>query len=193
MWRKAHAEELRAHSASYGKIYHAEHREEQNAKHRAYNAVNRERLRVANAKLYADNREEISAKHRAYYEANKEHRCAQTKAYSKSHPEVGQAASSRRRARLASAPVNDLTTQQWEAIKEHYHHRCVYCPETCWRCRQKKHKLTIDHIVPISKGGSHTVSNIAPACSTCNKRKNAGPPPVPVQPLLFVVIKTPGE
>lgn len=33
-------------------------------------------------------------------------------------------------------------------------------------------KMTIDHIVPVSKGGPNTVENIAAACSSCNSRKS---------------------
>ena len=185
-YRIKHPEEVHAYSTNYGRIYHALHREEQNAKHRAYNAENSEKLNAASARRYVAKREEISAKHRTYYEANKEKRGVQIKAYRKEHPEVGQAASSRRRARMAAAPINDLTSAQWETIKRHYNYCCAYCPDTCWRCRQKKHKLTIDHVTPVSKGGSHTMSNIVPACSTCNKRKNAGPPLKPVPPLLLL-------
>jgi 5-methylcytosine-specific restriction endonuclease McrA len=32
-------------------------------------------------------------------------------------------------------------------------------------------KLTIDHVVPISKGGQHTWTNVVTACSQCNNRK----------------------
>ena len=194
VYHEAHKEELCSYHAAYGAAYYATNIEETRARHRAYAATHREESNRANAARHAAKREEINAQHRVYYEANKEQISAKIKAYRKSHPEIGQAASSRRRARLAAAPVNDLTPSQWEAIKQHYNHRCVYCPDNCWRCQRKQHKLTIDHIVPISKGGSHTVSNIAPACSTCNKKKNAGPPPRPVQPLLFTVpiIKRPG-
>ena len=192
-YREIHKEELRSYHAAYGAAYYATNIEETRARHRAYAATHREESNRANVARHAAKREEINAKHRVYYEANKEQRSAKIKAYRKSHPEIGQAASSRRRARLAAAPVNDLTPPQWEAIKQHYNYRCVYCPDTCWHCRQKKHKLTLDHIIPISKGGSHTASNIVPACSTCNKKKNAGPPPRPVQPLLFPVIKRPEE
>lgn len=33
---------------------------------------------------------------------------------------------------------------------------------------------TIDHIIPISRGGTHTWDNVAPACLKCNLDKSNG-------------------
>ena len=85
----------------------------------------------------------------------------------------------RRRARLANALINDLTAEQWEIIKEIYGHRCVYCGK-------KSKRLTQDHLTPISHQGSHTFSNVVPACKSCNSKKHAGPVLCPVQPLLLL-------
>lgn len=32
-------------------------------------------------------------------------------------------------------------------------------------------RLTIDHVVPLSKGGKHEWTNVVTACSTCNNKK----------------------
>jgi hypothetical protein len=69
-----------------------------------------------------------------------------------------------------------LTASHWQLIKAHYGFRCVYCG--------KKGYLTKDHLTPQLDNGLTTMSNIVPACQPCNSRKRAGPPPVPVQPLL---------
>lgn len=42
-------------------------------------------------------------------------------------------------------------------------HMCQYCGST-------KH-LTIDHVIPRSKGGTHTWDNVVAACATCNAKK----------------------
>jgi 5-methylcytosine-specific restriction endonuclease McrA len=47
-------------------------------------------------------------------------------------------------------------------IRDHY---------TCQYCGRYGHDLTIDHIVPRSKGGAHTWDNLVSACKACNHRK----------------------
>jgi 5-methylcytosine-specific restriction endonuclease McrA len=42
-------------------------------------------------------------------------------------------------------------------------HRCQYCGSA--------KQLTIDHVIPRSKGGTHTWDNVTIACETCNHKK----------------------
>ncbi|NJO71790.1 MAG: HNH endonuclease, partial [Oscillatoriales cyanobacterium RM1_1_9] len=48
------------------------------------------------------------------------------------------------------------------------HHKCQYCGTT-------KH-LTIDHVVPRSRGGTHAWDNVVAACERCNARKGSHTP-----------------
>lgn len=41
---------------------------------------------------------------------------------------------------------------------------------TCQYCGSGKH-LTLDHVIPRSKGGQHTWNNVVAACVRCNSRK----------------------
>ena len=68
------------------------------------------------------------------------------------------------RAQKRGAP-SDLTVKQWRAKLAAYGNHCAYCG--VW-----SKALTQDHIRPLSKGGHHTVSNIVPACRSCNSRKS---------------------
>ncbi len=45
-------------------------------------------------------------------------------------------------------------------------HQCQYCHN-----KFSEKKLTIDHVVPLSKGGKHDWSNVVTACSACNNKK----------------------
>ncbi|MEW6498688.1 MAG: HNH endonuclease [Cyanobacteriota bacterium] len=42
-------------------------------------------------------------------------------------------------------------------------HSCQYCGST--------KQLTLDHVIPRSKGGKHTWDNVVTACERCNSRK----------------------
>lgn len=43
------------------------------------------------------------------------------------------------------------------------HHACQYCGST--------KRLTLDHVIPRSKGGTHTWDNVVAACEKCNSAK----------------------
>ena len=58
----------------------------------------------------------------------------------------------------------ELTEQQWEISKKYFKNRCCYCGE--------KTDLTKDHIKPLVKGGKLTMTNVLPACKSCNSSKN---------------------
>ena len=45
---------------------------------------------------------------------------------------------------------------------------CVYC-----RRRVGGRALTMDHIVPLGRGGRSARGNVVPACKACNSRKKA--------------------
>ena len=42
---------------------------------------------------------------------------------------------------------------------------------TCQYCGLRGSKLTIDHVIPRSRGGLHTWDNVVTACQPCNHRK----------------------
>lgn len=43
----------------------------------------------------------------------------------------------------------------------------------CFYCGSKPDRLTVDHIVPLSRGGHDTIGNRIPACLSCNSSKGA--------------------
>ena len=63
--------------------------------------------------------------------------------------------------------VGTFTHDQWYARVAFYGWRCAYC-----LIELTEQTLTIDHIIPIIKGGTNWASNLAPACRKCNVRKN---------------------
>jgi 5-methylcytosine-specific restriction endonuclease McrA len=172
-WAKAHRDLCNARNARWRKA----NPEKIRAKNARQRAQHPERYRAAIAAWTKAHPEQVRAKSKAWSDANPEKRRASVAKYAKANPEKDRARVKRHHARKMQAPVNDFTAEQWQAMKEHYQHCCVYCGK-------KQQRLTQDHIVPLSKGGSHTYSNIVPACRSCNSKKGTGAPLIPVQPLL---------
>lgn len=138
---------------------------------------NAESRREKRRQYTKDNPEIILAASILYREENKEKIKEANRKQRLKNPDRAVLDANKRRARIASAPENDLTQAQWDFIKETFHHCCAYCGK-------KQKRLTQDHITPITKNGRHTASNIVPACRSCNSKKRTGPPLVPVQPIL---------
>jgi 5-methylcytosine-specific restriction endonuclease McrA len=49
-------------------------------------------------------------------------------------------------------------------LEDRYRHRCAYC-------RVDFETLQIDHVTPVSRGGSDAIGNLVLACVPCNKSK----------------------
>jgi 5-methylcytosine-specific restriction endonuclease McrA len=68
--------------------------------------------------------------------------------------------------RLKEAEGNH-TFGEWELLKKQYGYKCPMCG-----MKEPEIKLTEDHIIPLSKGGSNWIENIQPLCLKCNMKKH---------------------
>lgn len=71
-----------------------------------------------------------------------------------------------RNAKLQAA--GHVTAGEWRLRLKEFANRCGYCLKPSSR-------LDMDHMIPISKGGSHHIDNIIPACRPCNAAKKDKP------------------
>lgn len=194
-WKAEHPDELAAYTlankdkrSKQRKERHAANREKENAQNAANYALNKDKWRPTRQAWEAAHAEERRASHlEQYLLRDPEERRIRDRAWGAANPEKIRAKNTRSRARRKNAPVNDLSDAQWEETKAAFGFRCVYCPTDCKECKKKTHELTKDHVTPYSHNGSNTLWNVVPACLSCNSRKHAGPPPLPVQPLLLTI------
>jgi len=157
------------------------HGDKRRKQEKNYVEKNKESIRIKKKAYNVQNREKNAKASRARRAKNPQKIRQREAAYRKKNPEIYKIVNARRRARKKNAPIVDLTRTQWEFLKKLYNYRCVYCGE-------KPKLLTKDHITPLAAGGSHTMSNIVPACKMCNSKKGKGAPLVPVQPALGLAI-----
>lgn len=61
----------------------------------------------------------------------------------------------------AAGAIGTHTHEEWLALIAEFRGHCV-------KCGFAANKLTRDHIIPISKGGSDAITNLQPMCRGCN-------------------------
>ena len=150
----------------------------QKAYHQTYRVTHREEHRNRDRAWRTTSSEESKAKRRAWYAIHRESEAARAARYNKTHREICNANHHRRRAREREAP-STATAEQAKAIKAVYRGKCAYCG-----CRPVK--LTIDHVISLAKGGTHTPENLVPACGSCNSKKgDRDAPNIPMIRLLL--------
>jgi len=76
-----------------------------------------------------------------------------------------------RRAREKSSPEEMEQCRQWIIrVRSEKVRTCYYCK------RRFRGTVHIDHVIPLSKGGRHTVANLCTSCPPCNREKQAKQP-----------------
>jgi 5-methylcytosine-specific restriction endonuclease McrA len=75
----------------------------------------------------------------------------------------------KRRARKLGAAIGDLALVRayYKKLREAKRVICTYCRHII-----PKGRRTVDHVMPLSRGGAHDVSNFTPACLSCNSAKH---------------------
>jgi 5-methylcytosine-specific restriction endonuclease McrA len=138
----------------------------QSPKYKELKARHKKTQRYRDTLLAYKRSDKSKAQDKAYKEtpAGKESSLKAQKKHSKTEKRKASAARCATKRRTQIEILSTLTADEWIGIKESFKQRCVYCGE-------KKH-LTMDHIIPVSKGGFHIKGNIVPACRSCNSRKN---------------------
>lgn len=135
--------------------------------HQKWYLQNKERL-LAKQNIYRQT-PEFKARHRAWtiewYRKNKAHKDAKNKEWQINNPDRYKEIIHARRMREANAEGSHTTTD-WENLKRIFDFTCPKCLR-----REPEIKLTEDHKIPLSKGGSDYIDNIQPLCGSCNSSK----------------------
>jgi len=69
--------------------------------------------------------------------------------------------------RIERSKARELRKSRWWQQKT--------APGRCYYCGRKVtfKELSMDHLVPLARGGRSTKSNLVPACKDCNNRKKS--------------------
>jgi 5-methylcytosine-specific restriction endonuclease McrA len=109
------------------------------------------RMRGRNSRYQMTHRVAVTTKTRLWRQAN---------------PDKAIANHQRRRARKLNAPRVERLNHR--AIIERDNSTCyLWCKRELARS-----EITFDHVIPLARGGSHTMDNLRVACKSCNSRKS---------------------
>lgn len=99
----------------------------------------------------------------ARYLNEREQRLQSVSRYQRENPHVPKRAKRKRKALIAGAGVFVVSSRDWLRLVRRYDGRCFYC--------KADGRMSMDHVIPISRGGRHSIGNLVPACVTCNSSK----------------------
>lgn len=114
----------------------------------AWREKNKEKIRQQKHVYYLINKAKINKRNNAYNKTEKGRHIQRLKQYYRNQGKKN----------------GYHTLQEWQLIVKKFNSRCAMCGE--------EKKLTRDHIIPLSKGGSNNIDNIQPLCQSCNSRKH---------------------
>jgi len=156
--------------------YQSIHREQNNARVKKWGKENPEKIRAWGRRwrennpevyknYYKENVADYIAKAAKWAMENPEKRRAIRNRWNKKNPELKLALTRNRRAKM-KGNGGVITAAEWRNVLDKYGHKCL-------RCENADVKLTMDHVIPIQLGGTHTVDNVQPLCQPCNSWKGA--------------------
>lgn len=128
------------------------------------NAHNERRRETwSRAEFTPEKREAAANRARTWYSENKARHLAACNQWSRNNKQSRNAIQQKRRFKRLGSDAT-LTPDGWLETLETFNRSCAYCLSS-------SEELTMDHIVPLSRGGSHTADNVVPACRPCNSKK----------------------
>lgn len=143
-------------------LYRESNKNEQAIRARKWYEKNRDAVKEKSKRYYITNKRKKLSKSKEYRENNKEKLSSYNSEYCKNNRDLCSMKSSRRRAIKAGNGGSHTVDQRKNKFQE-LGNICYYCGIPG--------KMTVDHLTPISRGGTDDIGNIVPACLRCNCSK----------------------
>lgn len=159
----------------YNKKYYGQHREEHIERNKKYKEEHKEVIaqyyKKYNKNYYEENKEVIVEYMKNYYEENKEKIVKYREKYNKTpQGQANRLNDNTKRRQREEQQGKGLTGQQWLEMMKFFDFKCAYSGEYIGG-KENQSIRSIDHIVPLAKGGLNEIWNCVPMYRSLNSSK----------------------
>ena len=137
-----------------------------------YNDSNKDKIKKYANEYRLNNKNEISDYNRNYAMINRADITDRQRQY-RNTPKGKAVALADCSNRTMALRDGDVTTIQMQTLIEN--------SKNCFYCKIELSSFHVDHYIPISKGGRHTISNLVISCPKCNLKKGNKLPEISIQ------------
>lgn len=146
------------------RIYKAKNKERELIQQREWRKNNPHKIKEYNLKYkvridtyYADNSDKVKSRVNAYGKTEQ-------------GKKVQHLSNIKRRAKKKSTSDDTITHTSLERLKQLQQNKCYYCGDEL--LYDVPFEVHLDHYIPLSKGGVHSIKNVVWSCKTCNLKKH---------------------
>lgn len=166
-YRAANAESVTEYHANY----YQRNAEKWRERAQMPEVIERRNVLLRERMMDPQRRDAKRAQDRDYYQKNADRLKAQANEYERVQRMLGnpqfiqrkRESNRRRRARMSNADVRMISHRDWNRLVQGQDGKCWYCKQDA--------TLTLDHLIPLARGGRHAIGNIVAACQPCNSAK----------------------
>ena len=177
-------EDNKEHILEKNKMYRNEHKEERREANKKYRENNKDKIKKKKQEYYENNKEnllkyqkeyreenkdKIAEYMQWYYEENKEDMKERAKEYNKENPHIKLNSHNKRR-QLENNQGKGITKEQWLEMMNFFEWKCAYSGEYLGGNSENR---SVDHIIPLDKGGENEIWNLVPMLINYNSSKNS--------------------
>lgn len=112
-----------------------------------------------------ENPENYKKRWKKYYDKNKDKLSEYKRNYKKEHPDIAQKqwmdTKTKRKRLKKENGFFEISQKEFNKIRNS---PCAWCGT--------EENITVDHVIPLDRGGRHSIGNLQPLCLSCNSSKN---------------------